>query len=241
MKYASFLILLIIGLMAQGSRAPKITFKDQNLKQALLEQGYDRNKDGEIEVSEIDTVTKLEITNKKIKLLDDLVSFKNLKSLNINYNEVTNLDVFFNNAVIEEIYIGHNPIGKKLTLRNVKNLKIFIAFKNELEDIDLTGTNNIEQLYLQENRFEKVEFKNLPKLESLQLMDNKTLKSVEVSANRLLKNLYLTGTAITQLDVTNNPSLNILYVDDNVKLTKSKSQAKLKPAPMIRVEKQVNR
>jgi hypothetical protein len=79
MKRTSFLILVII-LIAQNVRAQKIVFKDQNLKAALLNIGYDFNKDSEIEISEIDTITKLNISERKIKSLDDLIYFKKFKN-----------------------------------------------------------------------------------------------------------------------------------------------------------------
>jgi hypothetical protein len=240
MKYTRFLFLFLIGLAAQSAWAQKITFKDENLKQALLDGGYDRNKDGEIEVSEIDTVTKLGIAKKKIKSLDDLVWFKGLRLLYANGNEIQNLDVFFNNSVIETIYIGKNPLDKKLILRNVKNLKRFYAFADSLEEIDFTGTDNIKLLYLQENRFEKVEFKNLVNLELLQLGGNKTLKIVDVSANQHINSLYLLGTAITQLDVTSTPLLKILYIENNVKLIKSNTQENLKPMQAVTVQERKN-
>jgi len=128
MKYNSLILLLVVALAAQSARAQKITFKDENLKQALIDEGYDRNKDGKIDVSEVDKVVKLDISNKKIKSLDDLVWFKSLRLLNANGNEIQKLDVFFDNPVIEAIYIGDNRIGKKLILKNLKNLKRFYAF-----------------------------------------------------------------------------------------------------------------
>lgn len=236
MKSNSFITLFFIVLMIQSVSAQKITFKDENFKKALIDEGYDRNKDGEIDVSEIDTIAKLTITKKKIKSLDDLVWFKSLRSVNANSNEVHNLDVFFNNPVIEEIYVGDNPLGKKLTLKNVKKLNTLIAFADQLQEIDLTGCDNIRWLYLQQNHFETVDVKNLPKLETLQLMDNKSLKFLNIDVNQLITSLYVTGTAITELDVTHNPLLNILYIDNNVKLIKNKAQTNLNPMPLIKVQ-----
>jgi len=229
-------LLLFVAFNAQSLSAQKITFKDLNLKRALLEGGYDFNKDGEIEVSEIDTVKVLNISKKNIKSVDDLVWFKDLKSLNANSNQIHNLDAFFNNQVIEEIFIGDNLLGKKLTLKNAKNLNTLIVFKNGLEEIDLSGTSNIKWLYLQNNRFSNLEFKSLLILESLQLDENPLLKSVDISSNSKLKNLYLLETAITQVDVSNNALMNILYIDNGVKLKKSETQANLKPMPLIRVQ-----
>ena len=225
MKDKRFIILIILLFTQIVSAQKGISFKDGNLKSVLLESGYDFNKSGEIEVSEIDTVTKLNISKRNISRLDDLIYFKNLKELDANTNQIKNLNVFFNNLVIEEIYIGENLLGKKLILKNLKNLKGLYAFRNSIEEIDLYGTDSIEYMYLQENLFEKVEFKNLSKLKSLQLAENKNLKSINVNSNAELVQLYLTDTAILKLDITGNPILKTLYVDKGVELTKGEKKS----------------
>jgi hypothetical protein len=232
MKRTSFLILVII-LIAQNVRAQKIVFKDQNLKAALLNIGYDFNKDSEIEISEIDTITKLNISERKIKSLDDLIYFKSLKTINANTNQIENLDVFFNNNIIEEIYIGGNLLGKKLALKNIKNLTALYAFRNNLEEIDLIGTNNIKSLYLQGNLFKKIEFENLLDLNTLELSNNKGLKFVDIHFNQALVSLYLIQTPLSKLDISHNNLLKILYVAKDVELIKNDTQSKFKPAPTI--------
>ncbi|WP_431200229.1 hypothetical protein ACRQ5D_19485 [Mucilaginibacter sp. P25] len=111
MKYISYLVLAVV-FVAQGVSAQQIVFKDQNLKSALLKRGYDFNKNGEIEVSEIDTVANLNIAKSDIRLLDDLKYFKSLERVYAMSNQIANLDVFFDNNTIKEIYIGGNVLGK---------------------------------------------------------------------------------------------------------------------------------
>lgn len=232
MKYKSLLLLFSV-LLFQSITAQKIVFKDENLKLALLDLDYDFNKDNEIEISEIDTVSKLTIRDRSIKQLDDLIYFKNLKIINAMSNQITNLDVFFDNSMIEEIYVGENNLGKKLVLKNLKNLTGLYVFRNGLEEINLIDTNNIQSLYIQGNLFETIEFKNLSKLNTLQLTDNEKLKVIDVSNNKKLKQLYLINTAISELDMTNNLFLKILYVEKGVKIKKNDKQSKFKPMPII--------
>jgi glutaredoxin-related protein len=234
MKRPFFFVLVVITLIAQHACAQKIVFKDQNLKSALLDKGYDFNKDGEIEISEIDTVTKLDISKREIKSLNDLSYFKSLISINANTNQIKDLDVFFDNNTIEQIYIGKNLLSGKLILKNMKSLTGLYAFKNNLTEIDLSGTDSIKLLYLQDNLFEKIGFKNLPNLTSLELSGNKKLKLVDISFNRALEYLYLLDVALSKLDITNNTLLNTLYVEKSVKLIKNDTQSNFKPAPIIR-------
>lgn len=226
-------LLFLTVLISMKINAQAIKFKDSNLKLALIDLGYDFNKDNEIGVSEIDTVKILKIQKRNINILDDLIHFKNLKILNVTKNNVKNLNVFFNNPIIEEIYVGDNKLGEKLLLKNITNLKGLFAFKNGIEYIELQNTNKIEQLYLQENLFKEIQFKNLSKLRTLQLNDNLNLKSIDVSNNVELKQLYLTGTSITKLNILSNPILKTLYIEKNVNLIKDKSQDDLKAMPKI--------
>ena len=235
MRRAPF-ILLFAALFIQNASAQKILFKDENLKSALLNQGFDRNKDGEIEVSEIDTVTKLNVSKKNIKSLDDLKYFKNLKDINANNNQIENLDVFFDNPIIEGIYVGNNPLGKHLILKNIKNLKWFVAFRSNLESIDFSGTNAIEHLYILDNDFENMAFPNLTNLKGLVVSGNKKLKSIDISSNKKLDQLDALDTSISKLNVVNNPLLSLLYVEKRVQLIKGKNQSNIKPAPIIKVD-----
>jgi hypothetical protein len=236
MKFKT-IILLISILFFQNINAQKIKFKDENLKIALLELGYDFNKDKEIQISEIDTVTKLKISKRNIHQLDDLVHFKNLKVINAMTNQITNLDVFFNNSVIEEIYIGENQLGKKLVLKNLENLKGLYAFRSGIAEIDFIGTDNIKSLYLQGNSFEKIGFENLSWLNTLQVTENEKLKEIDVSNNKELVQLYLTETSISKLDITNNPLLKTLYVEKKVEIKRAEKQSDFKPMPIIKTDK----
>lgn len=212
----------------------KIKFKDLNLKTALLDLGYDFNKNQEIEISEIDTVKKLNISKRNINRLDDLIHFKSLRILNAMTNNIPNLDVFFNNSVIEELYVGENKLGKKLVLKNLPKLTGLFAFRNSIESIELVNTDKIEQMYLQGNFLQTFEFKNLSKLRSLQLDENTKLTKIDVTKNVELKQLYLRETLITKLDITNNLILKTLYIEQNVELIKTKEQENLKAMPVIR-------
>jgi Leucine-rich repeat (LRR) protein len=233
MKYTCLLALAIVFTTQKGC-AQQIEFKDQNLKSALLKKGYDFNKDGQIEVSEIDTVKKLNVSKSEIKSLDDLTHFKSLISINANDNQIKNLDVFFNNGIIKEIYIVRNALGKKLILKDARNLTDLAAANNNIEEIDLTGTENIKSLYLQGNAIKTIVLKKLLDLQSLDLMYNSQLKLIDISANHNLNSLYLLSTGITKLDVTGTPLLETLYVDKNVSIIKGNGHTNVKAAPIVK-------
>lgn len=233
MKYISYLVLAVV-FVAQGVSAQQIVFKDQNLKSALLKRGYDFNKNGEIEVSEIDTVVNLNIAKSDIRLLDDLKYFKSLERVYAMSNQIANLDVFFDNNTIKEIYIGGNVLGKKLTLKNLRNLTVLAAPHNDLETVELNGTDSIRQLYLQSNAFKNIKLENLTNLSVLELIDNKALKTIDIRPNVALTYIGLLSTAVSQLDISNNKLLSTFYVSNTVNVIKSAGQENLKSAPVLR-------
>jgi Leucine-rich repeat (LRR) protein len=237
MKYFNVVIFALIIINIQDFYSQEIKFKDESLKSTLIEMGYDYSKNGEIEISEIDTILNLNISKRNIKQLDDLLHFKKLKILNAMTNQISDLDVFSDNATIEDIYIGDNRLGKRLKLKGLKNLKGLYAFRNGLEEIDLTGTENIQSLYLQGNFFKTLDFKNLPKLRSLQLSECEKLEELSIANNPALAQLYITYTAVSTLDITKNPLLKTLYVEKNVEIIRTNNQSDFKPTPDFKTPK----
>lgn len=77
------LIIIILFALYNNLNAQSITFQDKNLKKALIELGFDKNKNSQIEHNEIMNVEKLNVSNRNIKSLADIVHFKNLKELNV--------------------------------------------------------------------------------------------------------------------------------------------------------------
>ncbi|WP_338841153.1 hypothetical protein [Flavobacterium ginsenosidimutans] len=231
----NYILLFLIVFFPKSLYSQRIDFKDENLKKALLELGYDVNKDNEIQISEIDTISKLKISNRNIKSLNDLVHFKKLKTVNAMKNQLANLDVFFNNSTIEEIYVGENMFGKKLVIKNMPKLKGLYAFRNGLDELVLINTPNIESLYLQGNMFEKIILDKLTKLKTLQLSENGNLQLIDINKNIELVQLYLNSTKIVKLDISNNLLLKTLYVDNGVNLLKSEKQSDFKPMQSIKV------
>lgn len=227
-------ILAVTILLSTSIYAQEIKFVDLNLKTALIGLGYDFNNNKEIEVSEIDTITTLNISEKNINRLDDLIHFKKLKSLNAMSNNITNLQVFFNNKVIQELYIGENKFGKKLVLKNLTNLKGLFAFKNNIEVLEIENSNNIELMSLQNNQLKDINLKKLSSLKSLDLSNNSNLNTLDISKNKKLEQLYLTLTSIKTLNVAKNKKLKTIYLEEKVELIKTKSQSHLKATPKIR-------
>lgn len=215
--------------------AQKIKFKDANLKKALIELGYDTNKNREIELSETDTITQLKVAKKNISSLDDLVYFKNLKIVNAMTNNISNIDVFHGNSKIEELYIGENKLGPKLIVKNMIALEGLYAFRNDVNYIEFIGEfKNMKSLYLQGNLFEKLNIENLINLENLQLFECDQLKSIDISKQTKLKQFFLLDMKVIYVG-SKNKDVKTIFVRKNVADFQPQHDS-IKTAPVIKIK-----
>ena len=234
MKY-KFLI-IIIAFISIKVDAQKIKFKDRNLKSALVELGYDFNKNKEIEISEIDTVTKIKVNKKNIKSLDDLKYFKSLKIINVMTNDITDLNVFYGNTTIEELYVGENKLGDKLVIKEMPNLKGLYAFRNNIKELEFMGRfENLKSLYIQGNPVENLNLQNLPNLESLQLFECENLKTIDFYIATKLKQFFLLDMKV--VNVLKNENKRTIYLEKNSDPKNSPKIDSIKTAPVIKVTK----
>ncbi len=235
MKINYFLILIVF--LSVKINAQKIKFKDQNLKNALIELGYDFNKNKEIEIKEIDTVTKLRVTKQKIKSLDDLKHFKSLKIVNVMTNEITDLSVFYGNSNIVELYVGENKLGKKLLIKDMPNLEGLYAFRNGIEEIEFVGNfDNFESLYFQGNPIVNLQIQNLPNLKNLQLFECDNLKTIDLSKKTKLKQFFLLDMKAVNV-VSKNENVRTIYLEKTSDPKNSLKIDSIKTAPIIKITK----
>ena len=225
----SFLVLILISCNAQ-----EILIKDTNLKFELLRQ-LDNNKNGKLDISEIENVTNLKLDEKKIIDLSGIEHFKNLRELNLRKNKISDFSVLNKLVNLEDLYIGDNEKINELNLNKLVKLKGIYAFRLGLSKIKI-NSKNIQFIYLQDNLFTEFNTTNFPKLHTLNLDGCRPLRKLNLTTNTELVQLYLNGTSIEELNVSNNKSLKTMYVEDSVELIKGYNQENLKPAPIIRVK-----
>ncbi|WP_158960292.1 leucine-rich repeat domain-containing protein [Myroides fluvii] len=180
---------LALFLALSTTYAQSIDFKDPNFKNALLELGFDTNHNGQIERSEIESIEELKISNKNIESLDDLKHFKKLRILYANTNRISDMSVLNGNSVIEEIFIGDNQLGPRLTLEHMPNLKGLYAFRNELKELRFTTPfPYLTSLYIQGNPIKKLNIEPLVNLKSLQLFECDDLRTITINKKQKLSN-----------------------------------------------------
>lgn len=227
--------ILFLALLALTniSSAQIIKFKDENLKQALIQQGVDKNGNGIFESEELDSTTKLKLDEKNISDLSGIENFKNLVDLNLRKNNISNFSAISKLINLEMLVIGDNRNVGKLDLSKLEKLTGLFAYRNDLVEIKI-GSKKLKSLYLQDNRFTSLKTEYFPDLETLNLDGCQNMVSLDLSKNSNLLQLYIMGTKIEKLNISNNLKLKTFYVESNVILEKNENQDDLKAMPIIR-------
>lgn len=228
------IISIIAVILSINIAAQEISIKDNNLKTALLQQ-FDQNHNGKLELAEINTVTELKLDEKNISDLSGLEYFQSLTELNLRKNNISDFSLLNKLTKLENLYIGDNNKIGILNLKGLVNLKGIYAFRLGLTKIQL-NSQDIKYIYLQDNLFTDFDTKKFPALHTLNLDGCKPLVNLNLSKNKELVQLYLLGTSIKKLDLSNNKILQTFYVEDSVKLIKAADQEAIKRAPIITVK-----
>lgn len=191
-----------------------INFPDSNFKARLLaanaSNGYacigatsigcipgiiDINGNGEIEVSEAETVAILSVSSANISDLTGIEYFTNLERLNCIFNNLTTINIS--------------------TLTKLKYLGVR---RNFLTTIDLTNQVSLETLFCPENLISSLDISYQPLLKSLFCSTNQ-ISSIDFSNNPLLERVYCGGNLLTNLDFSSNPAFFDLGCRNNPNLT----------------------
>ena len=167
-----------------------VKFKDEKLKQKIIEKGYDANKDNEITINEMKQIYNLEISdyNNLITDISELKYATNLSSLSINL-DCTDI------SAIED-------------LTNLTSLSITNNGKNKINDIKaLSNLTNLKYLSLIETNISNIEaLKNLTKLTNLSITSNLSekndngVKDISILSNlKELEHLSIRGNSVVDI------------------------------------------
>lgn len=172
----------------------EIEIEDSELKAIILESLGIR--EDQLFRSELEKLTELEVSNRKIQSLAGLEYATNLTTLYLNQNEITNLEPLKGLTKLEQLDLSQNPIEELdpiTTLVRLQTLKL-----NEVRVDDwspLSDLTEIRELHLEQNQIEDLEFaKPFKKIRTLNLANNQ-IQSIEELTNL---------TTLTTLNLSNN-------------------------------------
>lgn len=221
-------VLLAIIVIGKVGYSQQIVFTDSIFKNYLLdtELKIDLNNNGEIEVEEAEAVTRLEINNKSIKTISEIVYFKNIKKLDCYDNSIDSLYIK-DLPKLKEINCRTNNM-QFLKLENLNSLEKLIAGQNKLSSIIINDCPNLKVLYLQDNQLTNLDLTKFTLLEHLIISDNQ-LTEIDISKNPELNQITVDYNKLSELDIRSNLKLKYIYVDDNVKRIMTAEQKKKSP------------
>ena len=155
--------------------SPIIQFKDPRFLKVILENGNDRNNDGQISEKEASVVEALYLSDKSIRNMDEIKYFTALRELNCSDNQLTSLDLSKNTA-----------------------LTIFSCVSNQLTSLDVSKNTALIYLWCYDNQLTSLDVSKNTALIYLRCYDNQ-LTSLDLHNNRLLENLYISNNPLQKL------------------------------------------
>lgn len=153
-----------------------ITFQDFAFKSALISLGIDKNADNKIQKKEVVALKKLNINNKLIQNLAGIEWFKALDSLNVSFNNLTNINL---SALVNLTYL--NASNNKLSDVSITN------FANQRVSTIAPNTK-LQTLLVNNNQLTKLDVSNLLALKVLDARVNTALFQVCVNPSHDLTN-----------------------------------------------------
>ncbi len=205
-----------------------VPIQDPNFEQALIDDGIDSDLtvNGLMSLSNATGVTSILANSYNISSLQGIEYFTDLTDLWLPNNSITSVSLD-QNTQLEFLNLFQNQLSS-IDLSNNPNLISFELGNNLITDIDLSNNTSLSSFYLYGNLLSSIDISMLINLSFIDVSDNEltqldlnqnpALNTVFASGNNLV-NMYLqngTNTLIddSDFDVTNNPNLTCIEVDD---------------------------
>lgn len=174
-----------------------LVFKDKNLEKAVVEN-FDLNKDGFINKLEAEGVENLFAVKKGITMTDDLMYFKNAKMILLDNNSISN--IFVKNLNKLELFSCAKCKTSTFTAENLNSLFSLFLDNNQITDISLKSTSEIDQLTISLNKLKAIDLSSLKYLRKLNIEYNH-IQQLDISKNLNLERLNVIGNPLKETDI----------------------------------------
>ena len=200
---------------------------DAKFEDKLIALGIDKDgKNGKVATQSIASITSLDVSSSSITDLNGIQDFVSLKNLNCNSNGLTSLDIT-KNVALSFLNCSSNQLTTIDLSKNVELTRLD-SYVNKLTTVDLSKNLALRELYCYYNQLTTLDLaKNVAllrldcqnnKLTTLDLSKNVALHGLDVTSNQLtslnLKNGKNTLLTNININLTGNPNLNCIVVDD---------------------------
>lgn len=223
-------ILLLILLISTVSYTQIVDIPDPNFKNALVntlcvdtdgdyivDSNVDTNNDGEIQVSEAETVTFLNVSSNNIESMVGIQSFVNLQVLQCTDNLITAIDVS-QNLNLTNLSIGNNLLTNIDVKENIQLKSLNFSY-NKIANINVSYNLNLDTLIANNNLLYEIDVSNNLSLYDLSFFNNQ-ISYLDCSQHSNLVFLIGFNNQLTYLNINNNNNsiLEFMSVFDNPSL-----------------------
>jgi uncharacterized repeat protein (TIGR01451 family) len=216
-------IILISCIFCNITYSQTVNIPDNNFKEALIKgnscsidfqnfRPVDINKDGLIQVSEVQNIVAMNVNGLTIKSMEGINNFTKLKDLNCSNNQITTMSLS-NLTALEAVDVRNNYLTN-LTFTGTNNIKSLFCQTNFLQKLDVQNLNKIEILHLYDNKLEEIDLKNNKQLANLNFANNQ-FKKIDLKDLPYLENLTFNNNSLTDVMLSNLPSLRSLNCSFN--------------------------
>ncbi|MDO3695830.1 choice-of-anchor A family protein [Wenyingzhuangia sp. chi5] len=181
----------------------------------LVRKGYDDVVDGVIKpTTELALIENLDLSNMNMRDLSGIEYLTGLRTLYLNGNELTNIDLT-KNINLEILSVNDNHLSD-IDVSTLLKLKELHAAANELTSIDINNNAMLTHLVLKYNKISNLDVSANTLLTLLEVQYNAgLLTTLKLGTNINLKYLYAQYNNLTKIDVSGVLNLVELYLNDN--------------------------
>lgn len=210
-------LFLSVLLLTINAEAQIISFPDINFKNKVIADGVDTNNDGEIQISEAEAVTELDVFSfasdpNKITDMEGLQYFINLTYLDCAGNLITELDLT-PLTELQQVWCYINQLTS-LDLTGLENLEFITAFNNNLSSLDISTLTNLRSLNIGDNQIESLDLLALSNVEYIVAYENE-LEVLNVNHFDNLTDLSFDNNNVSEIDLSGMTNLFYLGASQN--------------------------
>ncbi len=202
-----------------------ITFQEANLYDAVVEKlgskiesKRDSARTITITQSNLETITTLELSSKKIVNISGLEKFTYLTKLYLNVNEISDISPIATLTKLEWLNLEHNKISDLSALSNLTSLVYLNLKGNEISNTEPLATlTNLKYLYLENNKISDVsKLSTLVNIRDLTLNNNELENTTGISNLKNMTTLFLHSNKLTDISsLSTATNLTTLYLSNN--------------------------
>lgn len=215
-----YIPLFVLVAFIQTGWAQTYTVTDNNF-QTCLKTRYPStiNSSNVIQNTEAEKINSLLCPNYKIKNVEGLQAFKNIQTLNLTNNEITELPALENLTKLTYIEVSSNLLESFPNVSKSKSLKEIYAQRNNIRFIpNLNQNDSLLTFYFHTNQLDTLpDLSNLKKLEKFNVAHNNLKRLPDLSNLTALKIFYVWSNQLTEI-----PSLTNLTLLDDVNIAYNK-------------------